>query len=178
MKTNIISNGKFIGYDDTHLFFLVFPLLPTIATACFTWNEMISIYSCWLNYDNDVALCTTLILIGGFSALTFVMIEDANIKFYSPLPLTAKNQRFIARINIGTLWLRTILHFSSWLSTSFAIYVQRFALFPTAFAINVSLGVVIFVSHVGGNMKSWNAVAQAKRMVQRKRVAHVQIFEL
>jgi len=88
-----------------------------------------------------------------------------------PLPLTNPKQRYIAgynmllywnklfyfiqifRVSRGWLIFKIPLCFGAWLSGSFAIYMQRFAIFPIVFVFNILLGITVFLAHVSASRR-------------------------
>uniref|UniRef100_A0A915JB38 Uncharacterized protein n=1 Tax=Romanomermis culicivorax TaxID=13658 RepID=A0A915JB38_ROMCU len=51
------------------------------------------------------------------------------------------------------MYIRIPAHLASWSFTSFTVFYQRFALFPTILIINVSLGAIIIVTHTFSSNK-------------------------
>uniref|UniRef100_A0A915L5J2 Uncharacterized protein n=1 Tax=Romanomermis culicivorax TaxID=13658 RepID=A0A915L5J2_ROMCU len=105
-------------------------------------------------YTNTTELMTASRNVHTYANTTEPMTTSGNVYAHENASESVTTRR-----NISTNATSVIL-------TSFAMFYQRFELFPIAFGVNVALGCTIFLAHAAGNPRINNILKKARAFVQ------------
>uniref|UniRef100_A0A915I849 Uncharacterized protein n=1 Tax=Romanomermis culicivorax TaxID=13658 RepID=A0A915I849_ROMCU len=89
--TNVGTLNSLANFKFFVSFGLAYPLIPTAVIASY-WPRVPSLYSCWLNLDENFALSSLINLIG-FSCAGVIIMESAHVNtgLYSKYPFMERN---------------------------------------------------------------------------------------